>query len=85
MPSTPTTFAGLVNFFIGIIDLLVVLIFGLAFVVVMWKIIDTWIINVNNDTKRAEGKMIAIVAVVVMVIMVGIWSILKVLQRSFFG
>ena len=81
-PVTPTTFAGLVSFAVNIINSLVVLIFALAFIVMMWKLIDAWIIHADNDTKRDEGKVVAITAVIVMVIMVSIWGILKLLQNS---
>jgi len=81
-PVTPATFAELVNFFIVIINSLIVLIFALAFIVMMWKIIDAWIIHADNDTKRDEGKAIALTAVIVMVIMASIWGILSFLKAS---
>lgn len=80
-----TDFAGLVEFFLGIINTLIVAIFAIAFLVVIWKIIDAWIIHPDNDTKREGGKMMAITAVIVMVIMVSIWGILELLQRGIFG
>lgn len=76
------TFAGLVEFAVGIINSLVVVIFALAFIVMMWKLIDAWIIHADNESKRDEGKVVAVTAVVVMVIMVSIWGILKMLQNS---
>jgi len=48
----------------------------------MWKIIDAWIIHADNDTKRDEGKAIALTAVIVMVIMASIWGILSFLKAS---
>jgi len=81
---TPTTFAELVAFFIGIINSLIVVIFALAFVVMMWKIIDAWIIHADNDTKREEGKAVALTSVIVMVIMASIWGILSFLKASIF-
>lgn len=83
-PTTPTTFAELVSFFIGIINSLIVVIFGLAFIVMMWKIIDAWIIHADNDTKRDEGKAVALTSVIVMVIMASIWGILSFLKASIF-
>jgi len=81
-PITPTTLAELVNFFVGIINSLIVVIFALAFIVMMWKIVDAWIIHADNDTKRDEGKAIALTAVIVMVIMASIWGILSFLKAS---
>lgn len=82
MPTTPTTFAELVAFIIVIINSLIVLLIGLAFVVTAWNIIDAWIINADNDTKRAEGKQIVFTSVVVMVVMISIWGILALLRNS---
>lgn len=81
-PTTPTTFAELVSFIIGIINSLILLLIGLAFVVTMWNIVSAWIIHADNDTKRAEGKQIAFTAVVVMVVMLSVWGILSLLQNS---
>jgi hypothetical protein len=50
----------------------------------MWKIVDAWIINADNDTKRAEGKALAFSAVIVMVVMASIWGILTILQSALF-
>ena len=83
-PVTPTTFAELVAFFVDIINSLIVVIFALAFIVMMWKIIDAWIIHADNDTKREEGKMIALTSIIVMVIMASIWGILSFLKASIF-
>jgi uncharacterized membrane protein YecN with MAPEG domain len=83
-PTTPTTFAELVTFFITIINSLILLLIGLAFVVTVWNIINAWIIHANNDTKRAEGQQIAFTAVVVMVVMVCVWGILTLLKNSVF-
>lgn len=84
-PSTPATFRELVNLFMGIIDLLVVLIFALAFVIMAYKLLSAWILYPDNETKREEGKTIAITAVLVMFVMVSIWGILKLLQNGIFG
>ncbi len=81
-PSTPTNFSELVNFFVSIINSLVAVIFALAFIVVIWKLIDAWILHADNDTKREEGKIIALTAVIVMVVMASVWGILKFLQTS---
>jgi hypothetical protein len=81
--TTPTTFGGLMGFLVSIIDSLIVLIFGITFLVFIWKLIDAWIINADNDSKRSEGKTVAITAIVVMVIMVSLWAILKLLQQGF--
>lgn len=75
-------FSDLVSAFIEIITLLVPLVFGLTLLVIVWKIIDAWIINGGDETKIEEGKNTAIVGVIVLVVMSGIWGILQILQSS---
>jgi hypothetical protein len=80
--TTPTNFAELISFFIGFINYFIILLIGLTFIVVIWKLIDAWIIHVDNDTKRKEGMAVAGTAAVVMAIMLSIWGILALLQNS---
>ena len=81
-PRTPTDFVDLMNFFIEFINLIIGAIFALAFLVLIWKLIDAWILHVDDAGKREEGKTIAITAVIVMVIMLSIWGILSLLRNS---
>jgi len=83
-PTTPTTFAELVSFFIDIINSIILLLIGLALVVTIWNIVSAWIIHADNDTKRAEGKQIVFTSVIVMVVMLSVWGILTLLQNSLF-
>jgi len=53
---TPTTYSGLVNGIIGIINLIIPAIFGIVFVYFVWKVIDAWVINAGDEKRRAEGK-----------------------------
>ncbi|MES2749028.1 MAG: hypothetical protein V4606_01395 [Patescibacteria group bacterium] len=79
---TPTTFAGLVAFLLGIINQIVPIIFALAFLFIMWKLIDAWILHPDDGSKREEGKTIIITGVIVLVIMLSIWGILNLLINS---
>lgn len=83
--STPTTFKGLVNTFIGIIEYIIPVIISVTFVVVIWKIFDAWVIHADDEKKRAEGKQVAITATIVMVIIFVTWGIVRILGGSFFG
>ena len=85
MPQTPTTFAGLVNFILGFINILIPLIFGLIFLFLVVKIIDAWIIHADDDSKREEGKRLMITAVVVIVVMISAWGIVAMIKSSIFG
>ncbi len=79
---TPTTFSGLVAFFLGLINQIVPLIFALAFLFIMWKLIDAWIIHPDDGSRREEGKTIIITGVIVLVIMVSVWGILNLMINS---
>lgn len=79
---TPTTFAELVGFFLGLINQIIPLIFALAFLFIIWKLIDAWVIHPNEGSRREEGKTIIITGVIVLVIMVSVWGILNMMINS---
>lgn len=85
MYGTPYNFAELVSQFVGILSLVIPLLFSLSLLVIIWKIIDTWIINAGDVTKVEEGKKYVIYGVLVLVVMSGIWGILALLRSSIFG
>lgn len=85
MPTTPTTFTGLVSEILGLINLIVPVLFAFVFVFLIWKIFDAWVINAADERKREEGKQYAVVASIVMVIMIIAWGIVEMLRRSLFG
>lgn len=81
----PGNFAELVGFFIGIFELIIPFIFSLTLLVIIWKIIDSWIINADNTSKIDEGKQYVLWGVIVLVIMSSVWGILRLLRSSLFG
>ena len=80
--TTPTTFAELVSFFLGLINQIIPVLMGVAFLFILWKLIDAWIIHADDATKVEEGRTVAITGVIVFVLMISMWGILAVLQRS---
>lgn len=80
--TTPSTFSELVAFFLGLINQIVPLIFALAFLFIIWKLIDAWIIHPDDGSRREEGKTIIITGVIVLVLMVSVWGILNLLINS---
>lgn len=78
-------FASLVAHFISILSSLIPLIFSFALLVIVWKIVDVWIINAGDANKIEEGKKVVLVSIIVLVIMSGIWGILQLLRASVFG
>jgi hypothetical protein len=83
--TTPTTFKELAMGFGQIINAIIGLIFALAFMYVVWKIIDTWVIHADDEKKREEGRQTAIVAVIVLAVMVMTWGIVILVKNSLFG
>jgi len=82
--TTPTTYAGLVKSIIDIINLIIPALFAFLFVYLIWKIIDSWIINAGDEKKREEGRKYAAAAVIAFVVMISAWGIVKMLSNSFF-
>ncbi len=80
-----SNFKDVVNFFIGMVELLIPLVFGLTLLVITWKVVDTWIIHGNDGAKVEEGKNFLIVGVIALVVMSGVWGILNILQSSLFN
>lgn len=83
--ATPTSFAGFVDFIIGILNQIVGLVFVVVFVFMLWKLVDVWIINVDDEKKRTGGKSIALTAVLVFVLMLLTWGIVAMIRSSVFG
>lgn len=80
--STPNTFAELVAFLLGLINMVIPLLMGVAFVFMIWKLVDAWIIHSDDTSKIEEGKTIALTGVIIFVILLSIWGILSVLRNS---
>lgn len=81
----PSDFAELVDMFLGFISLLVPFVFSLVLLVIVWKIIDAWVIHAGDAKKVDEGKKYAVTGVLVLVVMSGIWAIVSILRSSIFG
>jgi len=81
----PTTFAGLVQRILELINVIIPAVFAIVFVVIIWKIIDAWVINGGDATKRQEGKQLVLIGVIVFVLMLVTWGIVGLLRATFFG
>ena len=64
-------------------QLLVAAIFTITFLVVVWKIVDAWILKGGDPEAIKKGKKTLIIAVIVLVVMSGLWGILGLLISSF--
>ena len=85
MSSAPTTYSGLVNEIIDIINVSITTLIAVLFVYFIWKMIDTWILHGGDQNKREEGKRYMVAAVVTMVLMVSTWGIIWLIRMSLFG
>jgi len=85
MYGQPSNFAELVGVFIDILSLVIPFIFGLSLLIIIWKVVDAWIINGGDADKIEEGRNVALWGIIVLVIMSGIWAILRILRSSIFG
>ena len=79
------TYSGLVEEVIMFIGVLIPAIFALLFLFFVWKILDAWVINAAEPTKRDEGKKYAIAAFVAFIAMIGVWSFVQILRDTLFG
>lgn len=79
-----TNFSDLVATFIDLISRLIPVIFALTLLIIIWKVVDAWIINGGEESKIEEGKSTIIAGIIALVVMSGIWGILKILQNSLF-
>ena len=86
MRLTPeSSFADLVDRILLLINVIIPLVFGIVFVVIIWKIFDAWVINGGDATKRQEGRQLALTAVIVLVLMLVTWGLVALLRTTFFG
>ena len=82
---TPETFIELVDFFIGIINMLIPILMTLTIVFVVYKVIDAWVINGDSAEKVAEGRWVALVGIIVLTVMAVTWSIVAWVRFAFLG
>jgi len=78
------TYAGLVNRIIELINIIIPGIFALVFVYFAWKVIDSWVLHADDETKRKEGKQYAVTAFVVLIVMISVWGIVAMISNSLF-
>lgn len=84
-PTTPTTYAGAVDFVISFINILIPAGFALVFAYMVWKVVDCWVIHAGDPAKVAEGRVFAVTAVLVLVVALSFWGIVALVRTSFLG
>lgn len=81
----PENFSELVAVFIDLISLAIPLVFSLTLLVIIWKVVDAWVIHGGDTTRINEGKDTILIGVIALVVMSGIWGIVALLRYSIFG
>jgi len=59
------------------------LLFALALVMFVWGVIKFFIINSDEEAKRAEGKQFMIWGIVALAVMLSVWGLVGILQTTF--
>lgn len=85
MPSEPTTFSGLVERILEVINIAIPALFAIVFIYIVWKVIDAWVINGGDATRRQEGQQLVLIGTIVFVLMLVTWGVVALLRATFFG
>ena len=80
-----SNFKWLVAQFTEIIDVLVYVIFAATLAVIIWQIINAWILHGGDEMKVKEGKKTILIGFIVLVVMSSVWGIVNLLQSSLFN
>jgi hypothetical protein len=83
--AAPTDFKGLLGIFNEIIGVLVGFVFTFTVFVIIWGIMQAWILNPGDERAVEKGKRIALIGIIALAIMLSIWGILSILRYSLFG
>lgn len=64
-------------------DSIIPLIFALAIAMFVWGVVKFFIINVDEEAKRAEGKQFMIWGIIALAVMLSVWGLVGVLKTTF--
>ena len=78
----PTTFQQLMQLFINLMGQAMGVLYAAAFAVFFWGVV-LFILNTDDDTKRAEGKQWMMWGVIALFVMITLWGIVEVLVGTF--
>ena len=59
-------------------DVLVPLVFAIAFLVFIWGVFNYFVFGGDNEEKRAEGRKLMMYAIIGFVLMVSVWGIVNI-------
>jgi hypothetical protein len=77
-------FQDVLTYITGIINNSVIpLIFAIATVMFVWGVVQFFIINANEEAKRAQGKQFMIWGIVALAVMLSVWGLVGILGTTF--
>lgn len=81
----PSDLKGVVGIVVGLVNLLIYVIFALAFLVLVWGIMKAWIFNGGDSKSVEEGKKLFTAGLIGLVVMSSLWGIVYLVKASLFG
>lgn len=79
-----TTFKDFISGIINVLnDIVVPLIFTLAFAVFVWGVVNYFFLSAGNENKREQGKQFVLWGIIGMVVMFGVWGLVYILLFTF--
>lgn len=75
---------GLMTIIIGLIKQATYVVATLALLFFFWGLAK-FIMNVSDETKRAEGKSIMVWGIIALFVMIAVWGLVGILENTFFG
>lgn len=68
--------------FTEIIDIFVLVIFAITMAVVVWQIINAWVIRGGDEYALKDAKKTVFIGFIVLIIMSAVWGIVALLQTA---
>jgi len=82
--TTPTDVQTFLGFFTCIINnSLIPLIFAVAIIMFIWGVVQYFIVNADEEAKRAQGKQFMIWGIIALAVMLSVWGLVGILSGSF--
>ncbi len=77
-----TTITGIITNIQKIVDLLVPLVFAVAFIVFIFGVFRYFILGGGNEEKRAQGRQLIMWGIIAFVVMVSVWGLVNVITGT---
>ena len=77
------TFAELVEKILEPLNSLVPLLFGITFIIIIWQVIQAWVINGGDKEAVKKGRTTLLTGIIVMVVLLCVWGIVAFVRTIF--